>query len=69
MTVPAYLLAQLSTDVAKSLATVEAECVQTAVAQHFIHLGILLAWLLEDQLTFLVLVLVLTATTVLTSLT
>lgn len=62
------LLPQLATDVGKSLLAVEAESLQTAVAEHLHDLRILLALLLENEFTLLVVVLVLSTATVLTAL-
>lgn len=67
-TTAAYLFPQLATDVTEPLHTVEAHRLQSAVAQHFRDLCVLLLILLEDQFALLRLVLVLTATTVFTSL-
>jgi hypothetical protein len=62
------LLAKLATNVSQTLLAVEAQSLQTTVAEHLDDLSILLAVLLEDELTLLVVVLVLTTTTVLTAL-
>lgn len=62
------LLAELSTDVSKTLLTVEAKSLKTTVTKHLHDLSVLLTLLLEDELTLLVVVLVLTTTTVLTAL-
>ena len=53
---------------AETLDTVEAHGLEAAVAQHLGDLGVLLAVLLEDQLTLQALVLVLSPPPVLTSL-
>lgn len=63
-----YLFPQLSSDMAQSLNAVEAHRLQATVAQHFCDLCVLLLVLLEDQLTLLGLILVLSATTILSSL-
>lgn len=63
-----HFLAQLSSDVAQPLHPVEAHGLESAVAQHFGHLRVLLSVLFEHQLSFLRLVLVLSTTTVLSSL-
>lgn len=62
------LLAQLSADRGEALLAVEAGGVEAAVSEHLDDLGVLLAILLEGELTLVVLVLVLSATTVLSSL-
>jgi hypothetical protein len=54
--------------VSQTLLAVEAESLQTTVAEHLDDLGVLLAILLENEFTLLVVVLVLTTTTVLTTL-
>lgn len=63
-----HLLAQLAANVRQSLLAVKALRLQAAVAQHLDHLGILLALLLEDELALLVVVFVLAATAVLSTL-
>lgn len=62
------LLAKLATNVGQTLLAIEAESLQTAVTEHLHDLSVLLALLLEDKLTLLIVVLVLSATTVLTAL-
>lgn len=62
------LLSQLATNVCESLFAVEAQSLQTAVTEHLHDLRILLAFFLEYELTLLVVVFVLSATTVLTAL-
>ena len=62
------LLAHLATNVSQTLLAIEAERLETTVAQHLHDLSVLLALLLEDELTLLVVVLVLATTTVLTAL-
>lgn len=63
-----HLLPQLAANVAKSRLTIKAKGLKTAIAEHLGHLRVLLAILLEDKLALLALVLILTATTVLTTL-
>jgi len=62
------LLAELATNVGETALAVEAHGLETTVAKHLHNLSILLAFFLEDELTLLVVVLVLSATTVLTTL-
>lgn len=62
------LLAHLATDVSQTLFAIKAQSLQAAVAQHLYNLRILLAFLLEDKLALLVVVLVLSTATVLTAL-
>ena len=62
------LLAELATNMGQTLLAIEAKCLQTTVAQHLHYLCVLLALLLEDELTLLVVVLVLSTTAVLTAL-
>merc|ERR1711997_227427 len=62
------LLPELAPDVAESFHPVEAHCLEASVAQHLCHLGVLLAILLEDQLSLQALVLVLSSPPVLSSL-
>ena len=62
------LLAQLATVVSETLLAIEAQRFQATVAEHLHDLRILLAFLLEDELTLLVVVLVLSTATVLTAL-
>lgn len=62
------LLAQLASDVCQSLLAVEAHGLETAVAQHLDDLRVFLTLLLEDQFALLVVVLVLAATAILTTL-
>lgn len=62
------LLAKLATNVGQALLAIEAESLQTTVAEHLDDLRVLLTVLLEDELALLVVVLVLTTTTVLTAL-
>lgn len=60
--------AQFASDVAQSLAAVEAHGLETAVAKHFCHLRVLLAVFFEHQLTFFRLVFVLSTPSVFSSL-
>lgn len=62
------LLPQLATNVRQSLLAVEAERLQAPVTQHLHDLCILLAFFLEDKLSLLVVVFVLSTTAVLTAL-
>lgn len=64
-----YLLSQLSSDVTKSFDTIKAHCFQSSVTEHFRNLSVLLAIFLENKLSFLGFVLVLSSPTILTSLT
>ena len=63
-----HLLPELSSDVALSLDAVEAVGLQATVSQHLDDLGVLLPVLLEDELPFIALVLVLASPPVLASL-
>ncbi|CAL9756149.1 unnamed protein product, partial [Musa acuminata subsp. burmannicoides] len=63
------LLVHLTADMAEPLGAVDAHGLATAVAEHPENLSVLLAVLLEDQLAFLVIGLVLPALAVLPSLT
>lgn len=62
------LFSKFASDVTQSLDTVEAHRLQPAIAEHFRDLCVFLFVFLEDQLTLFRLVFVLTATTVLSSL-
>lgn len=62
------LLAKLATNVSQTLLAVEAQGLQTTITEHLHDLRVFLAILLEDELTLLVVVLVLSTTTVLTAL-
>ena len=62
------LLAELATNVSETLLAIEAESLETTVAQHLHDLCVLLAFFLEDKLTLLVVVLVLSTAAVLTAL-
>jgi hypothetical protein len=64
----AHFLAHLSSNMRQSLLTVEAQSLQAPVSQHLDHLRILLAILTEYQLTFVVIILVLSTSPVLTAL-
>ena len=61
-------LAQLTADVGEALLAVEAERLEAAIAEHLEHLRVLLALFLERQLALFVVVFVLAATPVFTSL-
>ena len=63
-----HLLPEFAPDVALSLNTVEAVGLQAAVPQHLDDLGVLLPVLLEDELSLVALVLVLTPPSILPSL-
>ena len=62
------LLAELATDVGEATLTVEAERLETPVPKHLDNLSVLLSLLLEGQLALLIVVFVLSATTVFTTL-
>lgn len=62
------LLAKLATNVSQTLLAVEAQGLQTTITEHLHDLRVFLAILLEDELTLLVVVLVLSTATVFTAL-
>jgi len=63
-----HLFPELAPDVAQTLNSVEAHSRQTAVTQHFGHLGVLLAILTEHQLTLHSFIFVLSTAAILASL-
>ena len=63
-----HLLPHLPPNMCQPLLTAEAHCLETAVSQHLGNLRILLAVFTEDQLTLVVVVLVLSTSPVLSTL-
>ena len=63
-----HLFAHLSPNVGQSLLAIEALGFQTTVSKHLDHLGIFLAVFLEDELSFVIIVLVLATSPVFSSL-
>jgi len=63
-----HLFAHLATDMREPLLAIKAQCLEPPVTEHLHHLGILLAVFLEDQLSLVVVVFILSTSPILATL-